>query len=739
MRLTTTPLILAINLALAPPTNAEDLTYVPNSTKRVCQLTGDFDHAAGAKTLSQTAARFGVLGTDLGSSFEHKGKLYFLFGDTVGRPDARDALAWTQSNSPEKIVLDFYKAKDGKWLPLTVPGISQKDFEVPSGGISIAGVIYVVCTTDHSAKKVMGRSVLASSHDDGQTFKKLYDLSRDKFINVSLVLADGWLYIYGSGEYRKSSVCVARIKPADIGDPSKLRYFTGLGKDGQPQWSAKEADAVVLFRHDVVGEFSVAYLEPVQRYVMLYNASEPRGITMRSAPHPWVPWSDGTIVFEPTRDRGYGQFMHKSVWQAPFPTTSAKAARAGSPLAAVTRLEGALDAFWIAPEGTITTNWANPKIDQAKWQPAFPVAPKAARADSPLAVVTRLEGALDTFWIKPDGAIATAWANPQIDQAKWQPAFPISPAGAARAGSALAAVTRLEGALDVFWIGPDGAVMTTWSNPKIDKAKWHDPFPISPPGAARAGSTLAVVTRLEGALDAFWIGPDGAIVATWANPGVKGGKWHDPFPISKPKAARADSPLAVVTRLDGALDVFWLGPGGAVQTTWANPKIDDSKWHDPFPISGTKAARAGSAVAAVTRPGGALMVFWIGTDGAIATTRADPAVDKGAWRDPLSISPPQAARSDSPLTAVSRLEGLVDVFWIEPGGALTTAWRAVKTDSLSDPNREDEWGGEYGPYIMSRFTTKVDGRCRIYYTMSTWNPYQVMVMRSDLLLKKAPE
>ena len=57
-----------------------------------------------------------------------------------------------------------------------------------------------------------------------------------------------------------------------------------------------------------------------------------------------------------------------------------------------------------------------------------------------------------------------------------------------------------------------------------------------------------------------------------------------------------------------------------------------------------------------------------------------------------------------------------------------------KHDALSDPERADEWGGEYGPYIMSRFTSEADGHCRIYYTMSTWNPYQVVVMRSDLKL-----
>lgn len=305
-------ILTALAIGVSSAAGADQLIYVPNSSEKVCQLTGDSDRTTGASTLSQTEKRFGLEATDLGSSFEHKGRLYFLFGDTWGRPGDRDALAWTKSADPEKIILDFHKADDGKWLPLTVPGIKQGAFEIPSGGVSIADAMYVVFTTDHSAKKVMGRSVIARSHDDGRTFKLLYELSRDKFINVSFWSADRWLYIYGSGDYRKSSVCLARVKPADIGDRSKLQYFGGPDADGKPQWLPKEADAVPLFRHDVIGEFSVAYLAPVKRYVMLYNSEKPRGIIMRSAETPWGPWSEGTVVFEPWRDKGYGHFIHIS-------------------------------------------------------------------------------------------------------------------------------------------------------------------------------------------------------------------------------------------------------------------------------------------------------------------------------------------------------------------------------------------------------------------------------------------
>ncbi len=314
MRLAPISWMLSTGLAVATAstTTAQELVYVPNSTQRVCQLTGDVDRATGMPTLSRTGQRFGVNATDLGSSLEHKGKLYFLFGDTWGRPGDRDALAWTDSTDPAKIMLNFHTAKDGKWLPLTVPGIGQGAFEVPSGGVSVSGHMYVVCTTDHTEKQVMGRSVLARSDDDGRTFKLLYELSRGKFINVAFWPAGEWLYVYGSGEYRKSSVCLARVRPADLGDRSRIEYFAGTGPKGALRWSGKEADAVPLFHQDQVGEFSVAYLPPVRRYIMLYNASKPRGITLRSAEQPWGPWSAGTVIFDPDRDHGYGHFMHIS-------------------------------------------------------------------------------------------------------------------------------------------------------------------------------------------------------------------------------------------------------------------------------------------------------------------------------------------------------------------------------------------------------------------------------------------
>jgi hypothetical protein len=54
-------------------------------------------------------------------------------------------------------------------------------------------------------------------------------------------------------------------------------------------------------------------------------------------------------------------------------------------------------------------------------------------------------------------------------------------------------------------------------------------------------------------------------------------------------------------------------------------------------------------------------------------------------------------------------------------------------DGLSDPGREDEWGGEYGPYVIDRYTrAAAPDRATVYFTMSTWNPYNVVEMATTL-------
>lgn len=61
-----------------------------------------------------------------------------------------------------------------------------------------------------------------------------------------------------------------------------------------------------------------------------------------------------------------------------------------------------------------------------------------------------------------------------------------------------------------------------------------------------------------------------------------------------------------------------------------------------------------------------------------------------------------------------------------------TSYEFMICDSVHDPGRENEWGGEYGPYQFEHFAVGDAQSTTIYFTMSTWNPYQVILMKARL-------
>ena len=64
-----------------------------------------------------------------------------------------------------------------------------------------------------------------------------------------------------------------------------------------------------------------------------------------------------------------------------------------------------------------------------------------------------------------------------------------------------------------------------------------------------------------------------------------------------------------------------------------------------------------------------------------------------------------------------------------------TSWDLRNCDNVMEPSsRSHEWGGEYAPY-QYRHWAKGDeavGNTTIYFNMSTWNPYQVVLMEAKL-------
>ena len=314
-----------------PETKTPDIDIFLRATK-INQLTGDFDKHLNKPTKSLSYTRYSIEGIDLGVPFEDGDTTWILFGDTWGpKGGLLDAIGYTTDKEPEKgLKLDFIADNNGVYKPINIPGINQGGFEVPNEGIIINDVFYVWHTTDHSQQKTMGRNVLAYANRKDAVngeYKLLYDYSKSKFINVSVVKVNNadWdflpdsigesLIVFGSGDYRKSHVYLAFHPVSTIRNKSSIRFFAGM-KDGKPLWNKSENDAKPLFNltNPAVGELSVSYNQFINKWIMMYNHGEPRGINLRTADYPWGPWSDAQLVFHPWDDKGYCHFIHTN-WE----------------------------------------------------------------------------------------------------------------------------------------------------------------------------------------------------------------------------------------------------------------------------------------------------------------------------------------------------------------------------------------------------------------------------------------
>jgi hypothetical protein len=250
------------------------------SSDRICQLTGlaypgDPKGITGMQMGSPDAA--GITGTDMGWAVEHRGRLYFLFGDTRAfpanrcDPDACGTVAeglkpqspiadgfwnsldeyrnWldTHGNAPESMGV---VAADGfapdNCIPLTVPTDATGTFRptrldgrtLPRGegafsGFSDETSMYAFfmlmswpdgCNKPddspcgHDDESPGGKSVLASSKDDGRRFEQLSLFSTAKFLFAAPSVEDGgrfpglpgdlnvsgrWVvFVFGSGRER---------------------------------------------------------------------------------------------------------------------------------------------------------------------------------------------------------------------------------------------------------------------------------------------------------------------------------------------------------------------------------------------------------------------------------------------------------------------------------------------------------------------------------------------------------
>jgi hypothetical protein len=299
------------------------IRFVAGSTVKLEQLLGEQDKEKHQPTLSLSETRYGIRGTDLGNSFEHNGRLYFLFGDTVGRLDhALDTIATTHVIDPEQGVrLDFLMA-GRDYLTIQPPGISMGAFEVPVAGVSLGGQMYVVVSTDHSPDRGTDRSVLTrfTLPATFQPLRTISQLPAGHFVKMSLRAQPGpiagmpsggpFVLVWGTGVYRQSDAYLSVVPVAQFETGKGTMYFAGMDAAGAPSWSVSESEAKPIVQNGSLGDLSVTWCKDLGVWLMTYDRRIPtRGIAFSYSRTPWGPWSAPQILFNVAND-GIGRFIH---------------------------------------------------------------------------------------------------------------------------------------------------------------------------------------------------------------------------------------------------------------------------------------------------------------------------------------------------------------------------------------------------------------------------------------------
>jgi len=320
------------------------ITWSAGSTVKLEQVIADKDWAAAAKgittpTVSQTATRYNIFGTDIGSSFEDNGKLLILFGDTRSVDEnavnfhAGDPIGWSNTTDGESgLLLNFFTQGSGLPLFVSPPGVKMGADDLANAGIRLADGLYLVINTGADVTlpvpHMNASSVLARFDEVAGTFTAGRTISHAQgghFVFTALHASGTDVFMFGAGQFRTSDIYLSRTPATGFWAGTGTQYFTGL-VNGLPTWSAVESDAVPVIQDNptngpawpndspTVGSLSVAYSTDLGLWLATYDggrqSTPTNGAYFSYANNPWGPWSQPQLIFQFVRDNGWGVFIH---------------------------------------------------------------------------------------------------------------------------------------------------------------------------------------------------------------------------------------------------------------------------------------------------------------------------------------------------------------------------------------------------------------------------------------------
>jgi IgA peptidase M64 len=330
------------------------------------------------------------------------------------------------------------------------------------------------------------------------------------------------------------------------------------------------------------------------------------------------------------------------------------AARARTPINVVARYPEHLDVFAVASDGRTMSNWWDQASGWAGWFQVQGGITSPGGAGSPITAVDRYAGHLDLFTVGTDNRVYSSWWD---ISSGWHPWFPIVTLQC-RPGSTVNVVSRYSDHLDLFTTASDGRIMSTWWDVRTGWASW---FQVQG-GVAAAGATVTAIARYPFHLDLFTVGTNNQVYSCWWD---ERSGWHNWFPIGNLQC-RPDATVTVVARFPDQLDLFTTASDGKIMSTWWNARTGWGNW---FQVSGGVAS-AGSPVTAIARYSNHLDLFTLGTDNRIYSTWWHEGSNWAGW---FNVSG-GVGKPGGQVAAISRVTEHIDLFTVGSDGLVYSTW-----------------------------------------------------------------
>lgn len=230
-----------------------------------------------------------------------------------------------------------------------------------------------------------------------------------------------------------------------------------------------------------------------------------------------------------------------------------------------------IDAFWTGVDGSVHSAWWS--ANSNRWENFVLAPPGSAQAEADLVSLSRQPEHIDVFWISPNGQLMSNWFRDQ-----WHENFVLSDPDDS-VGKGLSVCSAGQDHVCLCWFSQkNGLTIREFNGANGWGALVRLPSPVEP--SRTAG--ISVRSRVVGHLDLFWIGEDGSVWSSWRGAGSD--TWSEPFSIAPAGSADVSSALVAHHRLPFHQDVFWFTAAGKIQSAWWSAFANNSKWNAPLEI-----------------------------------------------------------------------------------------------------------------------------------------------------------